>query len=252
MEQQELWYKAGEKALEFLNELKPEVVVFGAGRTVCEALKAYHKSGFAYPVVCASLGSQREAEKLGMETIDKEKIYGREFVYIDGTDQIDPQNNLIKGGLKVTPNGFTSSGDPGLEGCMKKEKYLAGRSSHFIVIADGSKVVDYLGANGYILPVEFEPSKLRDVEWRVFECTENRGIRINSNVRKKPDGSPFVTENGNHILDSQFDGRKFGNLASLERMIENIPGVVSTGLFAIKKPEIVIIAKEDEIFVRRP
>jgi ribose 5-phosphate isomerase A len=227
VDQKELMYKAGKASLEYIPE-DAKVAVFGAGRTVCQALQAFVDHGLhdGRIVVCGSEGTERFARDLGVNIGSMEDLTGN-YVYIDGADQIDPHKNLIKGGFKNT-------GDPGLEGCMYREKQIAYRAGTFIVIADYSKCVDYLGQDNYKLPIEFIPEEEDVVKYIVSYFAE-------PNLRKKPDGTPFVTENNNHILDVPFDGRQH-DLSRLESSLND--KAFSTGLFAIRKPEKVIVASD--------
>ena len=228
--EQELWYAAGTESLRYLSGAS--IAVFGAGRTVCQALQAFHDRHMhdTMLVVCGSMGTELFAKRLGGITIqDVPALDGLSYVYIDGADQIDPARNLIKGGFKGT-------GNPGLEGCMAREKRIALGANTFVVIADPSKEVPYLGFGNYGLPVEFKQS----YEGQVKAFLRNAGL-TSSQIRKNPDGTLFVTENGNHILDVSFNGAEH-DLVNLETILDT-DLIFSNGLFAIRKPDHVIIAK---------
>ena len=242
--QERLWYSAGLKSLEYISS-DAEVVAFGAGRTVLQALKAFYEKEMhrGRKIVCGSLGTEEYAKSLKIETLRPEDFSGKLAVYIDGADQIDPSKNLIKGGLKINPDGsFKCSGDPGREGCMYKEKELAKRAERFVVVADSAKHTPYLGFNDYPLPIEFDPGKLIDVAMFL-----RNKFNTLPKLRRNPDGSEFETENSvddRHcqIFDIAFNGTKFCDLTELEQELDYYDGIYSSGLFSIRKPDIVIVA----------
>ena len=126
---------------------------------------------------------------------------------IDGADQIDGELNLIKGG----------------GGALTREKVVASSAKKLIVVADETKLTNGLGENQY-LPVEVLPFALPVVSSRM-EATGGRPL-----LREKGDKSgPYVTDNGNFILDVDF--RLIDHPAELESELRAIPGVVETGLF---------------------
>ena len=233
---EKIWYQAGLRSLEYIPD-DAEFAVFGAGRTVCQALRAFYEQGFKQAVVCGSQGTKDFALDLGVDVAEEDALRQDAYVYIDGADQIYPDNNLIKGGYKGT-------GDPGIEGCMYREKMLAYHSKQFIVIADDTKLVDRLGQDGYKLPVEvsiFDLGKTKDIL---------DSLLLPATVRKDKEGAYFTTENGNHILDSDMEDAGIYQLRQLEEVLESKEGIFSTGLFAKRKPEAVIIASEEGVYVR--
>lgn len=143
---------------------------------------------------------------------------------IDGADEVDPHLNLIKG----------------MGGALLREKVVAFMSREEIIVADESKVVKVLGTRSP-LPVEVLPFALPFCLARLEEkCSEAR-------VRKV-DGSDYITDNGNNIIDCRFDG--ITQPETLERELDRIPGVVGNGLFLglathamIGKPEGVVLLR---------
>jgi ribose 5-phosphate isomerase A len=123
---------------------------------------------------------------------------------IDGADEADPANNLVKGG----------------GGSLLREKIVAAASRTFIVVVDESKLVSQLGA--FPLPVEVVPFG--------WEATAKACAGLGCTpARRMADGQPFVSDNGNYILDCAF-----GTIAApetLARRLNAIPGVVEHGLF---------------------
>lgn len=126
-------------------------------------------------------------------------------VTIDGADEVDPKLNLIKGG----------------GGALLREKVVASASKKMVVVADSAKVVPALGK--FPLPVEVIAFARTVVE---------RGIKAlggSPKLRTRPDGSIYLTDNGNPILDCSFG--KIADPAGLARLLSEMPGVVEHGLF---------------------
>jgi ribose 5-phosphate isomerase A len=124
---------------------------------------------------------------------------------IDGTDEIDGQLQLIKGG----------------GGALLLEKMVAATSKQVIIIADHSKLKSQLGT--FSLPVEVVP-----YGWKIVRQQIQQIWSVNSSLRMKND-HPFLTDNGHYILDCQF-----GNITDPSQIniaLHLIPGVVETGLF---------------------
>ena len=134
-------------------------------------------------------------------------------LYIDGADEVDKNLNLIKGG----------------GGAHTNEKMIAAASSSFICIVDTSKLVEVLGK--FPLPVEVL-SKNKD---SVIQACKKYSQQITS--REK------LSDNGNILLD--LHGVEISEPLKIENEINNITGVVEVGIFAINKPELVIVGKED-------
>ena len=126
---------------------------------------------------------------------------------IDGADQIDGELNLIKG----------------MGGALTREKIVAAASKRLIVIADETKLASSLG-EGQLLPIEVLPFALPLVADRI------RRIGGKPKLRERKDSSgPYVTDNGNFILDVDFG--VIEDPKDLESRIKRIPGVIETGLF---------------------
>jgi len=106
-------------------------------------------------------------------------------------------------------------------GALTREKIIASAAKRFICIADESKLVNTLGA--YPLPVEVIPMAHAVVARKLATFGGQPKLRLK-------DGQPFVTDNGNFILD--ISGMKIVNPAEIEQTINNITGVVTVGLFA--------------------
>jgi ribose 5-phosphate isomerase A len=124
---------------------------------------------------------------------------------IDGADEIDPQLNLIKG----------------LGGALLREKVVAQNSDRLVIIADESKLVTRLGTKAPV-PVEVTTFGLSASERFLRSVGSTPALRQAS-------GKPFVTDNGNLILDCRFDG--IDDPASLARRLEERSGIVQHGMF---------------------
>jgi len=138
---------------------------------------------------------------------------------IDGADEIDPQLNVIKGG----------------GGALLREKIVAQASDANIIIADESKFSDMLGTV-WPVPVEILPSAKKPVT-NAVEKLDGRAA-----IRKKSDGSVFVTDQNNWILDCHF--RKITHPHELARQLEQIAGILEHGLFLDLATKILIAEKE--------
>ncbi|ADT85146.1 ribose-5-phosphate isomerase RpiA [Thermococcus barophilus] len=129
-------------------------------------------------------------------------------IAVDGADEVDPHLNLIKGrGAALT-----------------MEKIIEYRAGTFLVLVDGSKLVEYLGQKMPV-PIEVIPAAWRVIkeELEVFNATAELRMGV------KKDG-PVVTDNGNFILDAKFE--RIEDPLDLEIELNNIPGVVENGIFA--------------------
>jgi ribose 5-phosphate isomerase A len=133
-------------------------------------------------------------------------------VDFDGADEVDNDLNLIKGG----------------GGCLTQEKVIASCSKQFIVIADNTKASSRLGERFQRgIPIEVLPLAYVPIMNRI---TKLFGGTIDLRIAKKKAG-PVVTDNGNFLLDWQFDDIRDRNWADINVKISMMPGVVETGLF---------------------
>jgi len=127
---------------------------------------------------------------------------------IDGADEVDPSFQLIKGG----------------GACHVQEKLVARRADRFVVVVDSTKLVDTLNL-GFLLPVEVLPGAWRQVQGQLGEMGGEAQLRMA--VRK---AGPVVTDQGNLVLDVKFAGG-ITDPVTLEKEINNLPGVLENGLF---------------------
>ena len=145
---------------------------------------------------------------------------------VDGADEIDPDLRLIKGG----------------GGALLREKIVAAASDRMIVIADGSKLVETLGA--FPLPIEVIPfgvtPTLRAIEAVIADLALDGDLA----VRKRADGIPFVTDSGHLIIDASL--RAITDPEALASRLASVTGVVEHGLF-IGLATMAVVATESGI-----
>ena len=137
-------------------------------------------------------------------------------IAIDGADEVDPQQNLIKGGGAA----------------HTREKVVDGLAERFVVVVDSSKLVDKLGST-FALPVEVLPMAVAPVTRALEALGGTPELRMGVNK----DG-PVITDQGNMVLDVKFTG--IDNPADLEKTVNNIPGVLENGLFVGLADEVLI------------
>jgi len=145
---------------------------------------------------------------------------------IDGADQIDRELNLIKG----------------MGGALTREKIVATAAKSFIVVADETKLTEKLG-KGQPLPIEVLPFAEPIVSARVKEIGGKPVLR-----EKKDKSGPYITDNGNFILDVDFG--PIDDPEDIENKLKSIPGVIETGLF-IRMAQIAYIGTEKTIKTMR-
>jgi ribose 5-phosphate isomerase A len=143
-----------------------------------------------------------------MATIDEQPEID---LTIDGADELDRHLRLIKGG----------------GGALLREKIIASGSAQVIIIADRSKLVDTLGA--FPLPIEVVPFGLAVTRAMVEDIADELGLEGPVRQRLKPDGTPFVSDGGNFLLDCAFE--RIDDPEALAELLPFAPGVIDHGLF---------------------
>ncbi len=195
----------------------PQTIVgVGTGSTANHFIDALAEVKRSFGATVAS--SEDTASRLrghGIRVLDLGDVE-RVAVYVDGADEVAPDRSLIKGG----------------GGALTREKIVAAKAERFLCIVDDSKMVERLGT--FPLPIEVVPMASRLVAERLI------GLGGTPRVREG-----FVTDNGNPILD--IHGLAIDDAAGLEAAINDIPGVVTNGIFAIRRPETVIVASPSGI-----
>ncbi|MFW8636316.1 ribose-5-phosphate isomerase RpiA [Cribrihabitans pelagius] len=149
---------------------------------------------------------------------------------IDGADEFDADLNLIKGG----------------GGAHLQEKIVAAASDQMVVIADAGKAVETLGA--FPLPVEVIPFGWQSTRSLIEETLVSMDV-LGRNTSLRMDGDePFITDEGNHILDLHLN--RIGNPRQLSLVLNQIPGVVENGLFIDICDSVVIGYGDGKVEVR--
>ena len=198
-----------------------EILGIGSGSTVNILIGLLPKvKNKIQNVVSSSVISTKLLEANGFEVQELNSI-GRLTKYIDGADEVNKYLQLIKGG----------------GGALTREKILAHNSDKFICIVDESKKVEILGE--FPLPVEVIPLSRSSVA-REFIKIGGRPV-----LRQE-----FTTDNGNIILDVH--NLNITEPLNLEKTLNNIPGIVTNGLFAINHAHILLCANDNEIEVSEP
>jgi len=199
---------AGRAAAEFVRD--GMVVGLGTGSTVhftierlAERIKAERLSVRGVPT---SLDTERKARALAIPLVTLDEVAAID-VTIDGADEIDARFDMIKGG----------------GGALLREKVVAALSRHEVIVVDRSKVVERLGVR-FALPVEVVPFARAAVARRIA------ALGAAWTVRMRDGREVALTDNGNEILDCRFPGG-IADAGLLERRLDEIPGVVESGLF---------------------
>jgi ribose 5-phosphate isomerase A len=211
---------AARASLKFVKD--GQVVGLGTGSTAAYFIKLLGdqvKSGLRIRGIPTSDRSRELALSLGIPLItldDCQEIN----VTVDGADEVDPQLRLIKGG----------------GGALLREKIVASATRQMIVVADASKQVQRLGK--FPLPVEVIKFAEALVAKRIAR------LRAEVQLRRNADGSPYVTDENNHILDCRFG--EIRDPDGLARELSSMPGVVEHGLF-IGMASVALFARGGEI-----
>ena len=204
-------------SIDAIEYIKPKIgldsiIGIGTGSTVNYFIEELAKIKHIFKgAVSSSEASTRLLENSGIKVFELNEI-NEILIYVDGADEVDTFNNLIKGG----------------GGAHTREKIVASASNEFVCIVDESKIVKTLG--NFPLPVEVM------IRSRSFVAREIAKIGGSPELRKD-----FLTDQGNQILDIK--GLKIEHPLDLEQKINLIPGVLDNGLFANCKPQKVIVGK---------
>ncbi len=201
--------QAAEAALEFIDESL--TIGVGTGSTVNHFIDALAEHRIHIQGAVAS--SEATAERLRKRNIPVRELNdtGDLPLYIDGADEFTHHKQLIKGG----------------GGALTREKIVAAASERFICIADDSKRVRMLGT--FPLPVEVIPMARSFVGRQLARLVGEPRLR-----------SGATTDNGNVIIDVH--GLEIMEPIALERRINDIPGVVCNGLFALRGADQILVA----------
>jgi ribose 5-phosphate isomerase A len=214
--------RVARKALEFVPV--GAVLGLGTGQAAAAFMHALGQSNRNVRGLPTSQASEALARQLGIALTSFDDVAQLDLAF-DGADEVDPSGNLIKG----------------YGGALVREKIVATASKQFVVLVGPEKVVAKLGERGK-LPVEIVP-------FAVAPCRRTLpGLGCEPVLRMHGD-RPFVTDNGNYILDC-----KIGPIArprEFEADLRKIPGVVGTGLF-LNMASVILIGHADSVEERRP
>lgn len=208
MTQDEMKIAAAQAALEYV---EPGMVVgIGTGSTANHFIDLLatikHKID---GTVASSIASEKRLKGHGIPVMDLNNS-GQLSIYVDGADESDKHLNLIKGG----------------GGALTREKIVAGASDKFICIADETKLVDVMGK--FPLPVEVIPMARSYISREIVKMGGQPELR-----------EGFTTDNGNIILD--IHGLEITEPVKMEDYFNQLPGVVTVGLFARRPADVLIL-----------
>ncbi len=200
-----------------LDCLEPGAVLgVGTGSTVNHFIDALAERRDDVPAAVAS--SEETARRLRGAGIDVRELneVGTLSVYVDGADEANRHLQLVKGG----------------GGALTREKIIAAASRRFVCIVDADKRVAVLGR--FPLPVEVIPMA------RSFVARQLAALGGQPELRRD-----FTTDNGNVILDVH--NLEIAEPIRLEREINDIPGVLCNGLFALRPADLLLVGSDDAV-----
>ena len=212
---------AAEAALEYIEQ--DAIVGVGSGSTVDYFIEAL--AGIKNKIdgaVASSIATEQKLKKHGIHVYDLNSVYPLP-IYIDGADEINEHLQMIKGG----------------GGCLTREKIIAQVAKKFICIADQTKKVDILGK--FPLPIEVIPMARSHVAREIVGATGGSPLHNGKPVYREG----FITDNNNIILDVW--GLKILQPTELERTLNNITGVVTNGIFAMRPADLLLLGTEQGV-----
>lgn len=196
------------------------VIGVGTGSTVDLFIDelAPHKDRFRAAVSSSNRSTERMRQH-GIQVIDLNEVESL-IAYVDGADEIDAGLAMIKGG----------------GGALTREKIVASLAKQFVCIVDESKLVKQLGR--FPLPIEVLPMARMAVARRLVQMGGRPVWR-----------EGFVTDNGGHILDVEGLSVNTEQARELESRINNIPGVVCCGFFALDPADVALVANQHGVSI---
>ena len=218
MTQDELKIAVGQAAAVHVAENSPEgsIIGVGTGSTANCFIDALAPFRLRFKgAVASSEATRRRLEGHGIVVFDLNDVDDLPF-YVDGADEIDGDLNMIKGG----------------GGALTREKIVAAVARKFLCIADASKVVETMGR--FPLPVEVIPMA------RAYVARELTKLGGNPLLREG-----FVTDNGNVIIDVK--GLVIIDPKAMEQKINQLAGVVTNGLFAIRPADLLLLGTAEGV-----
>jgi ribose 5-phosphate isomerase A len=213
----ELKRAAAEKALELVQD--GMLVGLGSGSTAryfTEGVGRLVSEGMKVRGVPTSRETAELAAQVGIPIVTE--LVGPIDLAVDGADEVDPALNLIKG----------------RGGALFREKLVAAAARRFVIVVDESKLVKRLGVG--VLPVEVLPFLWRSTAERLAAL----GVSL---VVRGGEETPYITDNGNLILDLSGEG-EINHPAELAAKLKNITGVVEHGLFVDMTDTVIVAGPE--------
>lgn len=223
MNQDELKKSVAKAAIDYIKpKLESDTIIgIGTGSTanyfIDELASLRHDFEAA---VSSSESSTDRLKKLGIQVYDLNSVSNFDM-YIDGADEINDRLEMVKGG----------------GGALTREKIVAAVAREFICIADETKLVPLLG--DFPLPVEVIPMARSYVGREIVKLGGDPVYR-----------EGFVTDNGNIILDVY--NFKISSPLEVERQLNNITGVVTNGLFALRPADVLFLGTENGVKTIKP
>jgi ribose 5-phosphate isomerase A len=211
---------AGRRAAEYIET--GMVVGLGTGSTAEFAIRAIGErvaAGLEVKAIPTSEASAQLAGELGITLTTLEDDPAVDLT-IDGADEVDPDLDLIKG----------------LGGALLREKIVASATARQVIIIDPSKLVKKLGTQAR-LPIEVVP-----FSWSLV-CNRLSERGIEPTLRMQQAEQPFVTDNGNYIIDGRFP-EGIDDAQATDIWLNTLPGVVENGLF-VAMTHLVVIGEAD-------
>ena len=218
MTQDELKQAVGQAAADYVAAHAPvgSIIGVGTGSTANCFIDALAPLKDRYKgAVASSEATRKRLENHGFPALDLNEVDDIP-IYVDGADEIDAGLNMIKGG----------------GGALTREKIVAAVAKTFVCIADASKQVAVMG--GFPLPVEVIPMARAHVARELSKLGGQPVLR-----------EGFVTDNGNVILDVK--GLQITDPKGLEAQINQITGVVTNGLFALRPANVLLVGTQEGV-----
>jgi ribose 5-phosphate isomerase A len=220
------------KALELVED--GMILGLGTGSTAAHFVRALGdkvRAGLRVQGAPTSEATRALALECGVPLVDPDTVDWFDLT-VDGADEVDPAFNLIKGGGAA----------------LLREKIIAFSTRRFVVIADGAKMVDALGA--FKLPVEVTPFAWGLTRKRLIEAIRGAGVPLTDAALRMGREQPLYTDGGNLILDCACG--RIADPAALANAISNVPGVVEHGLFVAMTADVIIGDAEGATHLRKP
>jgi ribose 5-phosphate isomerase A len=218
MTQDELKQAVAQAAADHVAKTAPagSIIGVGTGSTANFFIDALAPLKDRYKgAVASSEATRQRLEGHGIKVFDLNDVDAIP-VYVDGADEVDAGLNMIKGG----------------GGALTREKIVAAVAKRFVCICDASKLVDTMGK--FPLPVEVIPMARAHVARELAKLGGSPVLREN-----------FITDNGNLILDVK--GLTISDPKGLEAQINQITGVVTNGLFAVRPANLLLLGTTDGV-----